>query len=110
MQISTLELITRTERERESVNYEVMTSMGAYILQDNGPDAVASAILREALSARQRKQRQTVKETRLSVIYRRRFSEELIHHSDGTVKERVHFLSASLSSLYRLLWKEKLSE
>jgi len=103
MQISTLELITLLRNgtgEGESVNYVVMTSIGVYILRDNGHDAATNAILREALSAQRQKQRQTVKKTRLSVIYRRQFSEELIHHSDGIVKEMRSLFSVSLSSLY----------
>lgn len=100
----------------ESVNYAVMTSMGAFILQDNGPDA-ANAILREALSAQWRKQRQTTKKTTviddLSTTVLRRTHPSFRWNCKRTCVRARLLLSISLSSLYRLqckIVKEWLSE
>lgn len=71
---------------------QLMTSMSACISRDNEPNISAPSKTLLSVSTQQRKRRQLKtrlrkKKTRLSVIYRRRFSEELVDHSDGPAKK-----------------------
>lgn len=105
---------SRREGEGRVLITQLMTSMSACISRDNEPNISAPSKTLLSVSTQQWKRRQPrlrraceKKKTRLSVIYRRRFSEELVDHSDGSAKKkrvrRTSSLLCFLSLLYRLL-------